>query len=111
LGSCYAVGKGVDKDQVRAYFWLTLASKQHDKDAEKQRSELAPQLSPDDITRPSCPRRRGSRSQRRCRSRPPCTKTSHHWSGATRRPNIRRRALFGRKPLPILVDIVPRPLP
>jgi hypothetical protein len=51
LGSCYAVGKGVDKDQVRAYFWLTLASKQHDKDAEKQRSELAPQLSPDDITK------------------------------------------------------------
>ena len=51
LGSCYAVGKGVNKDQLRAYFWLTVASKQDDKDAEKQRSELAPKLSPDDITK------------------------------------------------------------
>jgi hypothetical protein len=39
----------VDKDEVKAYFWLTLASKQRDKDAEKQRSELASRLSPDQI--------------------------------------------------------------
>jgi hypothetical protein len=36
---------------VKAYFWLTLASKQHDKDAAKQRSELAASLSPDQIAR------------------------------------------------------------
>jgi hypothetical protein len=31
LGSCYVAGQGVAKDQLVAYFWLTLASKQHDK--------------------------------------------------------------------------------
>jgi hypothetical protein len=60
LGSCYAAGIGVDKDQVKAYFWLTLASKQHDQDAEKQRAELAPELSPNEIgkTEPSAAERK-----------------------------------------------------
>ncbi len=51
LGACYVTGKGVGKDQVKAYFWLTLASKQHDQNAEKQRSELVPRLSTDEIAK------------------------------------------------------------
>jgi TPR repeat protein len=51
LGACYANGKGVHKDQVMAYFWLTLAAKRHDQNAEKQRLELAPRLSADEIAK------------------------------------------------------------
>ena len=51
LGACYANGKGVQKDQTLAYFWLTLAAKQHDQNAEKQRLELAPRLSADEIAK------------------------------------------------------------
>jgi TPR repeat protein len=49
LGLCYAGGKGVEQDNLKAYFWLTLAAKQHDKDAVRQRDLLAPKLSADDV--------------------------------------------------------------
>ena len=48
--STATAGKGVNQDFVKAYFWVTLAAKQHERDAEKQRSKLAPKLSPDDVT-------------------------------------------------------------
>ena len=38
-------------DAVKAYFWLTLATKQDDKGAARRRSELVSKLSPDDVTK------------------------------------------------------------
>ena len=41
----------MDQDNVKAYFWLTLAAKQHDKEATRQRDLLAAKLSPDDVAK------------------------------------------------------------
>jgi hypothetical protein len=38
----------VNQDNAKAYFWLTLAARQHEKDAIRLRDRLAPKLSVDE---------------------------------------------------------------
>jgi uncharacterized protein len=42
-------GNGVLQDYVLAHMWLNLAAAQGDKDAAKQRDELAAKMTPDQI--------------------------------------------------------------
>ncbi len=52
VGALYLEGKGgVMLDNQKAYFWLTLATKQNNRDAERQRNELIKKLTKDDITK------------------------------------------------------------
>jgi len=50
LGTLYATGQGMDKDDKRAYFWLTLAFLHGDKSIEKLRTEEAAKLSAADVS-------------------------------------------------------------
>jgi uncharacterized protein len=50
LGTRYARGQGMDRDDKRAYFWLTLAYLHGEKSVEKLRGEEAAKLSPDDVS-------------------------------------------------------------
>ena len=50
LGNLYAQGDGVTKDPVQAFFWLTLAFEFGSRDALRVRGELAPQMSPGEIS-------------------------------------------------------------
>ena len=51
LGSLYVEGKGVPQDKLKGYFWLTLATKEHRRIAERQRAQLIPKLTFDEITK------------------------------------------------------------
>ena len=53
LGELYMAGKGVPQDSKQGYLWLTLATKQDSKDAEKKRDQILRQkkLSFDEITK------------------------------------------------------------
>jgi hypothetical protein len=50
LGNLYAQGDGVTKDPVQAFFWLTLAFEFGSRDALRLRGEIAPQMSPGEIS-------------------------------------------------------------
>jgi len=45
LGLCYAEGRGVEEDHIEAYYWLSLAIKQGDRDAELLRQVLQQSMS------------------------------------------------------------------
>jgi TPR repeat protein len=49
LGSRYAAGNGVEKDDKRSYFWLTLAFLHGDRSAEKTRAAEASKLKPGEV--------------------------------------------------------------
>ncbi len=48
LGFLYLTGKGVPQDNIKAYFWLTLATKQDRRIAERERAKLITKLTPDE---------------------------------------------------------------
>ena len=45
LGLCYAEGRGVEEDHIEAYYWLSLAIKQGDRDAKLLRQVLQQSMS------------------------------------------------------------------
>ena len=49
LGARYVAGNGVEKDDKRAYFWLTLAFLHGDRTVEKMRTAEAAKLKPDEV--------------------------------------------------------------
>jgi uncharacterized protein len=51
LGALYRDGKGVPQDQVKAYFWLTLASNQRQSEAKAARAALAAKPPPDEVAK------------------------------------------------------------
>jgi TPR repeat protein len=50
MGLIYAEGRGVEQDEAKAYFWLTLAMEQGDKDAEVLRRVVAESMTPEQFT-------------------------------------------------------------
>jgi TPR repeat protein len=46
MGLIYAEGRGVQQDEARAYFWLTMAMEQGDQDAEALRRVVAESMTP-----------------------------------------------------------------
>lgn len=46
MGLIYAEGRGVPQDEAKAYFWLTMAMEQGDKDAEALRRVVAESMTP-----------------------------------------------------------------
>ena len=51
LGELYAAGRGVIQDNSKAWFWLSVALRQGDKDADKSRARIAGKLSKDEIVK------------------------------------------------------------
>ncbi|MFQ5959419.1 MAG: sel1 repeat family protein, partial [Alphaproteobacteria bacterium] len=51
IGLRYARGEGVEKDGVKALFWLTLAARQGHSVAETNRKTLLTRLPPDQVER------------------------------------------------------------
>jgi TPR repeat protein len=51
LGVLYTQGKGVTQDNLKAYFWLTLATKQNLRIAERLRNQVLAKLAQDDVTK------------------------------------------------------------
>jgi len=49
LGMLYYLGKGVDRDPVRAYFWVKLAALQGDEVAREAVATVAADLTPEQI--------------------------------------------------------------
>lgn len=49
LGVLYSEGKGVTLDDTTAYFWLTLATKQNLRAAERRRNQIAQKLTRDEV--------------------------------------------------------------
>ena len=45
LGLCYAEGRGIEEDHIEAYYWLSLAIEQGDRDAELLRQVLQQSMS------------------------------------------------------------------
>ncbi len=45
LGLCYAEGRGVEEDHIEAYYWLSLAIEQGDRDAELLRQIIQQSMS------------------------------------------------------------------
>jgi TPR repeat protein len=45
----YVLGKGVQKDYVKAYKWLSLSAAQERKDAAEFRDLISPQMTPSQI--------------------------------------------------------------
>ena len=51
LSEMFARGQGVEASPEQAYFWSTLAAKQHQKNAERRAQALASRLSTEDAAR------------------------------------------------------------
>lgn len=49
LGLMYCIGRGVDRDYVAAHKWFNLAALKGSTEAKKYRSEIALEMSPDEI--------------------------------------------------------------
>lgn len=70
LGVAYANGKGVARDHIRAYKWLSLAASQGDEHALVIRNWVATRMTPGQIAGLSGWRANGPRCQTKKRQRP-----------------------------------------